>query len=327
MQKRKIGNDFMGEIGLGCMGMTHAYGPSDENENLNVLAKALEIGCNFWDTADFYSAGKNEELLAKALKNNRKHVFLATKVGNVYDQVLSTDSSGQKRLDGSPEYIKNSIERSLKRLKTDYVDLYYLHRVDPLVPIEETIYAMAELVKEGKVRYLGLSEASAKTIKRANSIHPITALQSEYSIWYRELEKEIIPLCNELAITLVPFAPLGRGYLTGTIQQTNDLSAEDWRNNFPRFKEETLIKNRNIVDVITTIAKEHKCKPAVVALAWLLTKNKNLIPIPGTRHIDYLVENTSASKLRLSVTEMNKLSEIKVYGERFPSNMEQTIDK
>ena len=327
IQKRMIGDDLVGAIGLGCMGMTHAYGRADEKENLRVLEKAVEIGCNFWDTADFYSAGKNEVLLAKVLKKQRKKVFLATKVGNVYDNSRLSAIGKETMIDGSPEYIKNSIDRSLKRLNTDYIDLYYLHRVDPAVPIEETIQAMSKLVEKGKVRYIGLSEASAQTIKRANKIHKISALQSEYSLWYRELEKKIIPLCNELAITLVPFAPLGRGYLTGEIQQTKDLPADDWRHKFPRFQSDALIKNKTIVEILTMIGKEHDTTPAVVALAWLLTKNDQLIPIPGTRHINYLIENTSASKLKLSVDEMEILSKIHVYGERFPPDMEKMIDK
>lgn len=327
MKKRKIGHAEVGEIGLGCMGMTHAYGPSDEKENLAVLAKALEIGCDFWDTADFYSAGKNEELLAKALSSHRDKVFLASKVGNVFDSTEIPTMGVVNKLNGSANYIKKSVENSLKRLKTDYIDLYYLHRVDPNTPIEESIFAMGELVKEGKIKYIGLSEASAETIERASTIHEITALQSEYSIWYRELEKEILPLCQTLNITLVPFAPLGRGFLTGKIQNTNGFSEKDWRKSFPRFQDNNLKKNMKIIEKINKLASKYHCSSAAIALAWLLTKNQQLIPIPGTRHIDYLLENVEATTIRLNGEEMNQLSKIKVYGDRFPSFMEKSIDK
>ncbi|MTD39062.1 aldo/keto reductase [Erwinia sp. CPCC 100877] len=327
MKKRKIGRTEVGEIGLGCMGMTHAYGPSDEKESLAVLAKALEMGCNFWDTADFYSAGKNEELLAKALTSHREEVFLSTKVGNVFDSTQIPMMGVANELNGSAEYIKKSVESSLKRLKTDYIDLYYLHRVDPKTPIEESVSAMAELVKEGKIKYVGLSEASVETIQRASKIHRITALQSEYSIWYRELEQEIIPLCQTLNIKLVPFAPLGRGFLTGEIQHTSDLSENDWRKSFPRFQDANLKQNMMIVEKIKKLASKYQCSSATIALAWLLTKNHQLIPIPGTRHINYLLENIEATNICLNEEEMTQLSKFKVYGDRFPSFMENSIDK
>lgn len=327
MEKRKMNEAEVGEIGLGCMGMTHAYGPSNEKENLAVLAKALELGCNFWDTADFYSGGGNEVLLSKGLKGQREEVFLSTKVGNVFDTGKIPEMNDKQGINGSPQYIKKSVEDSLRRLKTDYIDLYYLHRVDPKTPIEESITAMAELVKEGKIKHIGLSEASADTIQRASKIHKISALQSEYSIWYRELEGEIIPLCQTLDITLVPFAPLGRGFLTGKIQQPNELAKDDWRKIFPRFQDDKIKENMQIVDKIKGIAQNYHCFPATIALAWLLTKNEQLIPIPGTRHLNYLIENLTASNIRLKAEEMKQLSDIKVYGERFPTTMEKTIDK
>lgn len=327
MKKRKIGEVKVGEIGLGCMGMTHAYGPSDEKENLAVLGKALELGCNFWDTADFYSGGKNEVLLSKALEGHREEVFLSTKVGNVFDPEKTPEMNDNQGVNGSPQYIKKCVEDSLRRLKTDYIDLYYLHRVDPKKPIEESIAAMAELVKEGKIKYIGLSEASTDTIQRANNIHKISALQSEYSIWYRELETEILPLCQTLDITLVPFAPLGRGFLTGKIQRTNELAKEDWRKKFPRFQDDKIKENMQIVDKIKGIAQNYHCSPATIALSWLLTQNEQLIPIPGTRHLNYLMENLAASNIRLKEEEMKQLSEIKVFGERYPTTMEKAIDK
>lgn len=327
MRQPTIGNFKVGEIGLGCMGMTHGYGPSNEKENLTVLEKAVEIGCNFWDTADFYSAGRNEELLGKILKKKKEKVFIATKVGIAFNLNEEINQDTQNKVNGEAKYIKKAIERSLNRLNVDYIDLCYLHRVDPNTPIEETIDAMKDLVNEGKIRYLGLSEASVDTIIRASKIHQISALQSEYSIWYRDIENEILPLCEKMNISVVPFAPLGRGFLTGNLKHFSDLSLNDWRRKFPRFKEEVIQQNMHIVSKIQEIAQNYDCAPATIALSWILSKSPNLIPIPGTRHLKYLLENARASEIRLKKEEMDYLQDIKVVGERFPSYMEKAIDK
>lgn len=332
MKQRKIGKDMAGEIGLGCMGMSHAYGASDETENLRVLRRALELGCNYWDTADFYGAGTNEALLGKALTHHRSQVFLATKVGNVFDKTLTShqDQVSAKAdwiVDGTPDYIRKSVHRSLQRLSVDVIDLYYLHRVDPHVPIEESVGTLSRLVEEGKVRYIGLSEASADNIRRAARIHPIAALQSEYSLWTRDVEATILPTCRELNIAFVAYAPLGRGFLTGAIQKANDLSPNDWRHTFPRFQEEILDKNRSIVDTISAIAAQHKATLAQIALAWLLAKGGDIIPIPGTRHIKYLEENSSAGTIRLSAEELGELEKLKAFGHRFPENMRKFLDE
>lgn len=332
MKQRTIGKETIGEIGLGCMGMSHAYGDSDENENLQVLNRAMELECNYWDTADFYGAGKNEELLGKALKKSRSKVFLATKVGNVIDPTLTSHQDQVKAnadwiIDGTPEYIHKCVDMSLQRLGVDYIDLYYLHRVDPLVPIEESVNAMSDLVKEGKVRYLGLSEASAESIRRAIKIHPITALQTEYSLWSRDIEKEILPTCRQLGITLVAYAPLGRGFLTGTIKKLDDLSTSDWRRTFPRFQEDSLEKNLAIVKVVNGIAQKHKATSAQIALAWLLSRGKDVIPIPGTRHIKYLEENINSGIIELTDEEIHELEDLRVAGHRFPKNMRKFLNE
>lgn len=267
MKTRKIGDRQVGELGLGCMGMSFAYGPADDNESLQVLDRAIELGIDFWDTADMYGAGKNEELLSKALAKHRDKVFLATKFGNVYDRSITShqdqvDQQAAWIVDGTPEYVHKCIERSLQRLGTDHVDLYYQHRVDPKVPIEETIGAMAELVRAGKVRHLGLSEASAATIRRAHNVHPIAALQTEYSLWTRHVEKEILPTCRELGITFVPYSPLGRGFLTGAIKSQDDLPADDWRRQNPRFQGDNLQKNLRLVEQVKAIADRHEATPA-----------------------------------------------------------------
>jgi aryl-alcohol dehydrogenase-like predicted oxidoreductase len=316
------------------MGMSHAYGTSNEQENLSVLNCALEMGCNFWDTADFYSEGENEKLLSKALKGNREEVFLCTKVGNVFDRTLTSHQDQVQKqvdwiVDGSPDYINKCIDKSLQRLGVDHIDLYYLHRVDPLIPIEESIGAMADLVKRGKVRYLGLSEASVDTIRRAAAVHPITALQSEYSLWTRDIEDSVIPLCRELGITIVPFAPLGRGYLTGKITKKNDLAQDDWRRKFPRFQDDNIEKNKKIVKALEEISALYKVTPAQIALAWLLEQEEHLIPIPGTRHIKYLKENFSATQISLSEENLSILNAYKneIAGERFPINMSKLVDR
>lgn len=331
MEQRMIGRENVGEIGLGCMGMSHAYGPSDQMENLKVLDRAIEMGCNFWDTADFYGAGKNETLLGQALRQRRNQVFLATKVGNVADRSLTShqDQVGSNVpwiVDGTPEYIYKCIDLSLQRLGVDYVDLYYLHRVDPLVPVEESVSAMAELVKRGKVRYLGLSEASANTIRRAAKVHPITALETEYSLWSRQIEIEILPVCRQLGITLVAYAPLGRGFLTGQIEKLDNLASDDYRRIFPRFIGDNLLKNLEVVKIVRRIAENHEVTPAQVAIAWVLSRGQDVIPIPGTRHLKYLEQNIGAAKIRLSAEEINELGSLQAAGERYPEMMQKLIN-
>lgn len=323
MKQRLIAGNLVGEIGLGCMGMSQSYGPADETESLSVLDRSIELGCNFWDTADTYGASKNELLVGKALKQHRPRVFLATKVGNVYDRSLTSHQDQVKAnapwiVDGTPEYIRKCIDLSLQRLGVDHIDLYYLHRVDPLVPIEDTVGAMADLVKQGKVLYLGLSEASASTIRRAAKIHPITALQSEYSLWTRHVEVEILPTCRELGISFIPYSPLGRGFLTGTVQDPNKLTVDDFRRRVPRFQGENLDKNLQSIPIIRRIAEKNHATPAQVALAWVLAQGDDIIPIPGTKHVRYLEENLAASEIKLTAEDMAQFDTIHAYGERYP---------
>jgi aryl-alcohol dehydrogenase-like predicted oxidoreductase len=332
MHQRKIAGTSVGELGLGCMGMSQSYGPADDDESLRVLDRAIELGCTFWDTADVYGAGRNELLVGRALKKYRPKVFLATKVGNVRDRSLTSHQDQVQAnaawiVDGTPAYIMKCIDLSLQRLGVDYIDLYYLHRVDPLVPIEDTVGAMAQVVKQGKVRFLGLSEASSATIRRAVKVHPITALQSEFSLWTRQVEADILPTCRELGITFVPFSPLGRGFLTGSIQKTDDLSADDFRRSVPRFLGENFHKNLEILPLIQRIADTHHATPAQIALAWVLSKGDDLIPIPGTKRIRYLEENIAAAEIRLTPDEMKELDSIQVFGERYPEISQAFVQK
>ena len=332
MNQRSIAGNLVGELGLGCMGMSQSYGPSDDNQSLRVLDRAIELGCNFWDTADVYGGGKNELLVGKALITHRKSVFLATKVGNVRDRTMTSHQDLVQAnvpwiVDGTPEYILKCIDLSLQRLGVDHVDLYYLHRVDPLVPIEETVGAMAELVKQGKVRFLGLSEATADTIRRAMKVHPITALQSEYSLWTRGVEADVLPTCRELGITFVPYSPLGRGFLTGAVQKTDDLAPDDFRRRVPRFQGENFQKNLENISIIRRIADRHHATPAQIALAWVLSKGKDMIPIPGTKHVRYLEENIAAANVALTQDETSELESIRAYGERYPEVSMQFVPK
>jgi len=324
MKQRKIADSLVGEIGLGCMGMSWAYGAPDDAESMLVLQRALELGVNHWDTADLYGAGQNERLLSKALKATRDHVFLATKFGNVYDRSLTThqDLVAAKAgwiVDGTPEYVRKSIDLSLQRLEVDCVDLYYQHRVDDRVPIEETVGAMAEVVRAGKAKYLGLSEASVATIRRAHATHPIAAVQSEFSLWTRDYEEDVIPLCKELGIAFVPYSPLGRGFLTGQIKSASDLPDDDWRRLNPRFEGENLKQNQQIVEVVTQVAVKHGVKPAQVALAWVLAQGEHLNPIPGTKRLKYLEENAASYQVELTADELNTLSAVApASGNRYP---------
>lgn len=325
MKKRNIGDKQVGEVGLGCMGMSFAYttGNNDE-ESLRVLHRAIDLGCDFWDTADMYGAGKNERLLSQVLKDRRADVFLATKFANVYDRALTSHqdlvaAGAPYIIDGTPEYVKKCIDRSLERLGVEQIDLYYQHRVDPRVPIEDTVGAMAELVVQGKVKYIGLSEAKESTIRRAHAVHPIAAVQSEFSLWTRDFEHDVIPACKELGIAFVPYSPLGRGYLTGEIKTIDDLAADDWRRNNPRFAGENFDLNYRIVDAVKAVAERRAVKPSQIALAWVLAAGDHLIPIPGTKRVNYLMENISAADVQLTNEDIAELSAIQPpTGLRYP---------
>ncbi len=304
-------------IGLGCMGMSDFYGPSDEADNLAVLHHAIDRGVNFLDTADMYGVGENERLLSKVLKSRRDEVVLATKFGNV-----RAPDGAFLGIDGRPEYVVAACDASLQRLGVDHIDLYYQHRVDPNVPIEDTVGAMKHLVEAGKVRHLGLSEAAAGTLRRAAAVHPIAALQSEYSLWTRDVEAEILPTCRELGIGFVPYSPLGRGFLTGAIQGTQSLADNDWRRQNPRFQDGNAELNRALVDAVTALAQARGCTPAQLALAWLLHQGPDIVPIPGTRRIARLDENADAALIDLSIDELRRLDEVltthAVAGTRYP---------
>jgi aryl-alcohol dehydrogenase-like predicted oxidoreductase len=304
MEKRKLGRQGLevSELGLGCMGMSQFYGPRDDKESTATLERAVEIGVNFFDTADVYGVGHNEELVGKALKKYRDRVIIATKFGN---QVAS---DGKRSINGRPEYVRSACDASLKRLGVDHIDLYYQHRVDQKVPIEDTVGAMAELVRQGKVRYLGLSEAGANTIRRAHAIHPISALQSEYSLWTRDYEDEVIPTLRELGIGFVPFSPLGRGFLSGNIRELSD---DDMRRKIsPRFAADNMHNNLKVVDRIKEIATEKGITPSQLALAWVLAQGRDMVPIPGTKRRTYLEENVAATKVQLSKSDLARIEEV-----------------
>lgn len=317
MQKRYLGKSRLevSAIGLGCMGMSEFYGPSDEATSLATLNHGLDTGVNFWDTADMYGSGKNEELLAKVLRERRDEVVLATKFG-----ILRGAGGSFDGISGRPEHVKRACEASLRRLGVDHVDLYYQHRVDPTVPIEETVGAMAELVSEGKVRHLGLSEAGAQTLRRASEVHPITALQTEYSLWTRDIEGDVLPTCRELGIGLVAYSPLGRGFLTGAIKSRADLDANDWRLQNPRFEEGSFEQNMELVERVKAMADSKGCTAAQLALAWLLAKGEDVVPIPGTRKSSRLDENSAAAEIGLSKADVAELegSLPEVVGTRYP---------
>jgi aryl-alcohol dehydrogenase-like predicted oxidoreductase len=292
-------------IGLGCMGMSDFYGQSSEAQNLRVLQKAADMGCTFWDTADMYGPFTNEILLSKALQGRRSAITLATKFG-----IERTADGGWLGIKGGADYVKASCDASLKRLRTDYIDLYYQHRLDPNTPIEETAGAMADLVKAGKVRYLGLSEADPQTIARAHAVHPISVLQTEYSVWTRDVEADIIPAIKRLGIGFVAYSPLGRGFLTGEIRTRSDLQPGDWRLENPRFSEEAMANNSRLARLVAQIAKEVAASPAQVALAWLLSRDVQLAVIPGTRKVERLEENLAALQVALSKDHMDHLGSL-----------------
>ncbi len=323
MKFRTLGNTGkqLSAIGLGCMGMSFAYGPADEEQSISTLHKALDLGVNFWDTADMYANGDNEKLISKVLVPNRDKIFIATKFGFRFKEGKAGHSgSPGTYFDGSPEWIRKAVDLSLQRLNIDEIDLYYAHRIDPNIPVEETVGAMAELVKAGKVKYLGLSEASAESIRKANKIHPITALQSEYSLLTRDIEKEILPTVRELGITLVSYSPLARG-LFSNISEAQNFGEDDFRKSLPRYQEAYRENNKKLADEINELAQSKGIKGTQLALAWVLNQGDDIIPIPGTKRIQYLEENIAATDVELSKQDLETIDSIlKKYpdvGERY----------
>jgi len=306
MQLKKLGNSPLkiSAMGLGCMGMSEFYGPQQEEESISTIHRALDLGINFLDTADVYGRGANEELVGLALKGRRDQVVLATKFGNVRDAV-----GGFVGINGRPQYVRQACEMSLRRLQVETIDLYYQHRVDPTVPIEETVGAMSRLVEEGKVRFLGLSEAAPATLRRACAVHPISALQTEYSLWSRDPEEELLPVCKELGITFVAYSPLGRGFLTGRFKRFEDLGPDDWRRHSPRFQGENFDRNLELVRRVEQIAEKKGCKPSQLALAWVMAQNDGIIPIPGTANRAHLEVNVDALQLELTPQDLERLNE------------------
>jgi len=328
MQKRELGKNGLNvsTLGLGCMGMSEFYGSHNDNESVKVIHYALELGINFLDTADMYGVGHNEELVGKAIRDRRDKVILATKFGNVRGK-----DGSFLGVNGKPDYVKSACDASLKRLGLDVIDLYYQHRVDPNTPIEDTVGAMKQLVQQGKVKYLGLSEASAETIRRAYNAHPITALQTEYSLWTRDPEGEILSTCRELGIGFVAYSPLGRGFLTGRFKSQADFEQQDWRKMNPRFQDNNFQKNLDIVKKVEEIAEEKKCKPSQIALAWLLAKGNDIVPIPGTKSKTYLKENCDSINVLLTKEDLERLDKAFppgiAAGLRYPEQTMQAVNR
>jgi aryl-alcohol dehydrogenase-like predicted oxidoreductase len=328
IEMRKLGKrgPTVSAMGLGCMGMSEFYGAHNDNESIKTIHRALNLGINFLDTADAYGSGENEKLLGKAIKDRRDEIFLATKFGNV------RGPNGQfLGINGKPEYVKSACEASLKRLNVEAIDLYYQHRVDQDVPIEETVGAMAELIEEGKIKYIGLSEAAVETIKRANQVHPITALQTEYSLWTRHVENKILATCRELGLGFVAYSPLGRGFLAGRFKSEKDFEQGDYRINSPRFQGENLASNVRLLEKLEKMAEEKNCTPAQLAIAWVLAQGKDIVPIPGTKKEKYVEENIKAVEISLSEDELGYLNRAiplsEVVGERYPERALRLVNR
>ena len=326
MEKRKLGELEVPALGLGCMGMSEFYGKGDDEESIRTIHRAIELGMNFLDTADMYGPFKNEELVGRALKGRRDQVVLATKFGNV---------RGPKGeflgVSGKPDYVRAACDASLQRLGVDHIDLYYQHRVDTTVPIEDTVGAMAELVKAGKVRFLGLSEAAPQTIRRAAKVHKITALQTEYSLWSRDVEEEILPVVRELGIGFVAYSPLGRGFLSGKYRKPDDIPEDDYRRHHPRFQGENFYRNLKLVERVEEIAREKKATPSQLALAWVLSRGSDVVPIPGTKHRKYVEENAGALAVKLTPEDLKRIEQAAprgtTAGDRYAPQGMRTINR